>query len=102
MENVASQRIFPVPPGWAEHAHVNAKSYSRLYAESINDPETFWAKIGQRLQWMQTWTRVKNTSFTTPVSIKWYEGAKINVAVNCIDRHLAERGSQTAIIWEAD
>ena len=94
--------IFAVTPEWAKRAHIDADKYRKMYTESLTEPEKFWAKQAERIQWMKPWTKVKNTSFNKPVSIKWYEGAKLNISVNCIDRHLAKRASQTAIIWEAD
>ncbi len=83
--------------------HVDAENYARMYAESIRDPEGFWGEHGKRLDWIKPYTKVKNTSFAYDnVSIKWFEDGTLNVAANCIDRHLAERGDQTAIIWEPD
>ena len=74
-----------------------------MYAASITDPDAFWAEQGKRLDWITPFTKVKNTSFEhSNVSIKWYEDGELNVSANCIDRHLATRGDQTAIIWEGD
>ena len=84
-------------------ARVDAEGYERMYAASLADPDAFWGEHGQRLDWIRPYTKVKNTSFAWPdVSIKWFEDGKLNVSTNCIDRHLASRGEQTAIIWEAD
>ncbi|SMX22079.1 acetate--CoA ligase [Boseongicola aestuarii] len=83
--------------------HVTADDYARLYAASVNDPDTFWAEHGQRIDWIKPFTKVKNTSFTPGnIDIRWFEDGALNVSANCIDRHLAERGNQTAIIWEPD
>ncbi len=83
--------------------HIDAATYERMYAESIRDPEAFWGAHGRRLDWIKPYTKVKNTSFAyDDVSIKWFEDGTLNVAANCIDRHLATRGDQTAIIWEPD
>ncbi len=83
--------------------HVTADDYARLYAASVNDPDTFWAEHGQRIDWIKPFTKVKNTSFTPGnIDIRWFEDGTLNVSANCIDRHLAERGNQTAIIWEPD
>ncbi|MBW4708198.1 acetate--CoA ligase [Roseobacter sp. YSTF-M11] len=83
--------------------HVNAAQYHSLYEASISDPEAFWSKQGERLDWITPFTKVKDVSFDLGnVSIKWYEDGVLNVAANCIDRHLATRGDQTAIIWEPD
>jgi acetyl-CoA synthetase len=92
---------FPVPAEY-RHARVTMDQYQKLYAESLRDPDAFWAKQAERLEWIQKWTKVKNTSFHKPVRIRWYEGGKLNVSANCIDRHLKKRGDQIAILWEAD
>ena len=74
-----------------------------MYAASITDPEAFWGEHGKRIDWIKPYTKVKNSSFAHGnVSIKWYEDGQLNVSANCIDRHLARRGDQTAIIWEGD
>jgi len=90
-------------PATAGHYHIDADSYERMYAESVQDPEAFWGEHGKRLDWIKPYSRVKNTSFDYDnVSIKWYEDGTLNVAANCVDRHLATRGDRTAIIWEPD
>ena len=76
--------------------------YKKLYAESVSNPEAFWGEIGKRLDWFKPYTKVKNTRFSPDVLIKWYEDGALNIAHNCIDRHLATRANQTAIIWEGD
>ena len=99
VENVAKH---PIPPGF-KAAHAGPEEYARLYAESIADPEAFWGREGQRLDWITPYTKVKNTDFTFgDVSIKWFEDGVLNASVNCVDRHLAKRGNQTAIIFEPD
>ncbi len=83
--------------------HIDAETYARMYAESIRDPEGFWREQGKRIDWIKPYTKVKNTSYDYDnVSIKWFEDGTLNVAANCIDRHLETRGDQTAIIWEPD
>ncbi|MET4100973.1 acetyl-CoA synthetase [Roseovarius sp. MBR-78] len=83
--------------------HIDADAYARMYDDSIRDPEGFWREHGKRVDWIKPYTKVKNTSFAyDDVSIKWFEDGTLNVAANCIDRHLATRGDQTAIIWEPD
>src|SRR6056297_2471367 len=83
--------------------HVDADTYARMYEESVKDPEGFWGEHGKRLDWIKPYSKVKNTSFDFGnVSIKWFEDGTLNVAANCIDRHLETRGDQTAIIWEPD
>jgi acetyl-CoA synthetase len=94
--------IHPVPDEWKKRAWVDAARYEEMYRRSIDDPEGFWGDEAKRLDWIKPWTKVKNTTFDRPVSIKWYEGGKLNVAANCVDRHLAKRGDQVAIIWEGD
>ena len=87
----------------ANTPHVNAEAYNQMYAESVNDPEAFWAKHGQRVDWVKPFTKVKNTSFEPGnIDIRWFEDGTLNVSANCIDRHLKSRGDQTAIIWEPD
>jgi acetyl-CoA synthetase len=97
-----SEKIYPVPAEWAEHALVDKAKYQAMYARSVTDPDGFWGEHGKRLDWIKPYTKVKNTSFHPPVSIKWYEDGSLNVSANCIDRHLATRGDQVAIIWEGD
>ncbi len=88
---------------FVKRAHVDAAGYAARYAASVADPEAFWWAEGKRIDWMHPYTRVKNTSFAPGnISIKWYEDGTLNVAANCIDRHLATRAAQTAIIWEPD
>jgi acetyl-CoA synthetase len=91
------------PAAFATASHADRATYDRMYAASIADPEAFWGEHGKRLDWIRPYTRVKNTTFDYPhVAIKWFEDGQLNVAANCIDRHLATRGDRTAIIWEAD
>ena len=98
-----SDKVYPVPPEWAERAYVNAEAYQAMYDRSVSDPEGFWSEAGQRLKWMKPFTRAKNTTFGPgPVDIRWFEDGTLNVSANCIDRHLATRGDQVAIIWEGD
>src|SRR5262249_15396338 len=97
-----TNKIFPVPTGYAEKALIDAAGYRRLYAESVADPDRFWREQAKRVDWIKPFTKVKNTSYELPVSIKWFEDGVLNVAANCLDRHLAERGDKKAIIWEGD
>ena len=98
-----ADKIYAPTTAFAQNAHANKSTYENMYAASIIDPDAFWAEQGQRLDWMTPFTKVKNTSFEhSNVSIKWYEDGELNVSANCIDRHLATRGDQTAIIWEGD
>lgn len=94
--------LFPVSDDWAKRAWVDAAQYQKLYERSVNDPEGFWAEHGKRVDWIRPFTKVKNTSYTGDVRIRWFEDGTLNAAYNCIDRHLAKRADQTAIIWEGD
>ncbi|WP_320077197.1 acetyl-coenzyme A synthetase N-terminal domain-containing protein, partial [Klebsiella variicola] len=77
--------------------------YQEKYQQSISSPDAFWGEQGHILDWIKPYQKVKNTSFEPGnVSIKWYEDGTLNLAANCLDRHLAERGNETAIIWEGD
>ncbi|WP_042244403.1 acetate--CoA ligase [Paracoccus sp. PAMC 22219] len=98
-ENIRKHAI----PAGLENAHAGPEDYTRLYDESIRDPQGFWSREGQRLDWMTPYTKVKDTDFTLgQVSIKWFEDGVLNASVNCIDRHLPTRADQTAIIFEPD
>ncbi|MEO0358351.1 MAG: acetyl-coenzyme A synthetase N-terminal domain-containing protein, partial [Pseudomonadota bacterium] len=98
-----SDPMYPPSPEFSTKAHADAAQYDAMYAESIADPDAFWRDQGQRLDWITPYTKVKNTTFEHGnVSIKWYEDGQLNVSANCVDRHLATRGAQTAIIWEGD
>jgi acetyl-CoA synthetase len=98
-----SDKIYNVPAEWASRAWFDNTKYLAMYKRSVDDPNQFWGEMGKRVDWIKPYTRVKNTSFAQDsVSIKWYEDGTLNVAVNCIDRHLKTRGDQIAIIWEGD
>ena len=98
-----SDKIYAVSPEWAKRAHVDDAKYKDMYQRSVSDPEGFWAEHGKRIDWIKPYTKVKNTDFGPPdVSIKWFEDGTLNVSANCVDRHLATRGDQVAIIWEGD
>jgi acetyl-CoA synthetase len=81
---------------------ITEAEYFRLYEASLADPDGFWGEHGRRIDWIKPYTKVKNTSFAGDVSIHWYEDGTLNASYNCIDRHLATRGEQTAILWEGD
>ncbi len=96
-------RVFPVRPDLAAHALVDRERYRALYEQAASHPDAFWGEQAkQRVQWIKPPTRIKNTSFTGDVSIKWFEDGVLNVSETCLDKHLAERGDQVAIIWEGD
>ncbi len=92
-----------VQDAWKERGLIDDAEYRTLYQRSVEDPNGFWAEAAKRIDWIKPFTRVKDTTFAYPdVSIKWFEDGTLNVSANCIDRHLATRGDQTAIIWEPD
>jgi len=98
-----SDKMYPPSADFISNAHIDKNKYDAMYAQSINDPDAFWADHGKRIDWIKPFTKIKNVNFTHPdVSIKWFEDGELNVAANCVDRHLATRGDQTAIIWEGD
>src|ERR1700733_8467178 len=100
---VSDSEVFPVPPAWAKTALMNAAAYDAAVARVEADPEGYWTEVGQRLDWMTPFTEVKDVSFDAKdFRVRWYADGVLNVSVNCIDRHLAERANQTAIIWESD
>ncbi|MBL4695485.1 MAG: acetate--CoA ligase [Rhizobiaceae bacterium] len=95
--------IYPVPAEIAANTLVDKQKYQEMYEASMADPDAFWGEQGKRLDWIKPYSKVKNTTFEYPdVSIKWFEDGTLNVSANCIDRHLATRGDQVAIIWEGD
>jgi acetyl-CoA synthetase len=97
--------LIAVKPEIAARAHVDAAGYKAMVEAATRDPDAFWAKEAQRIAWMQAPTIIKNTDFggeSGKVSIKWFEDGVLNASVSCLDRHLATRGDQVAIIWEGD
>src|SRR5690349_2049312 len=101
--DVPMSTLHPVSPEFAARARIGKADYERLYAESVRDPEGFWGQVGKRLDWAKAPTQVKDVSFDpADLHIRWYGDGTLNVAANCLDRHLAERGDKTAIIFEGD
>jgi len=94
--------VISVQTTFAAKAQMNAAQYQQAYEHAATDPEAYWAKEAKRLAWMTFPTRIKNTSFTGDVSIKWFEDGVLNATVSCLDRHLDDRADATAIIWEGD
>ncbi|MFM9889060.1 MAG: acetate--CoA ligase [Rickettsiales bacterium] len=92
---------FPVLPTFAT-AHVDAARYAEMYTLSITDPEVFWGDIAREFLWHKPWHHVKNAHFTGDVSIRWFEGAQLNITENCIDRWAETTPDKTAILWEGD
>jgi len=101
---MSAEKVYDIPAAVAQHAHINSKKYQELYDYSVRDPDGFWAEQAQQfVTWSKPWTRVSDWSYDAKnLHIKWFEGAKLNVSFNCLDRHLDKRGNQTAIIWEGD
>src|SRR5512141_2381117 len=98
-----SEKIYEVPADWKKRAYIDDAKYQEMYARSIKDPNGFWAEQAKRVDWIKPFSKVKDTSYDSHnVSIKWFEDGTLNVAYNCVDRHLAKRGEQTAILWEGD
>ncbi|MDX2483720.1 MAG: acetate--CoA ligase [Pseudodonghicola sp.] len=95
--------VFPPSPEMTAHAHVDAAKYDAMYAASVADPVAFWGEHGKRIDWIKPYSQVRNVSFEPGnINIEWYGDGTMNVAANCIDRHLETRADQTAIIFEPD
>jgi len=100
---MSEQLVFKPSAAAVARTHTTEAQYDDMYARSLSDPDGFWGEQAKRLDWVRFPTRIKNTTFAYPdVSIKWFEDGVLNVAANCIDRHLAEHGDDIAIIWEPD
>ncbi|AUC52355.1 acetate--CoA ligase [Sagittula sp. P11] len=96
-------KTYPPSSEVVSRAHVDASKYEAMYAASVSDPDAFWAEQAERLEWMKRPTEIRNVDFTLgQVSIEWFRDGTLNVAANCVDRHLETRGNQTAIIFEPD
>ena len=99
---MSDSKVYPVPPDFAAKAHIDVAKYNDMYQHSINDPDGFWAEQAKEfVTWYKPWTKVTEWDFHRG-HIRWFEGAKLNVSYNCLDRHLETRGDQVAIIWEGD
>jgi acetyl-CoA synthetase len=100
---VSEAVVHPVPQEWADNALIDAETYADKYRRSVEDPDSFWREEARRIDWLQPFTKVKNTSFDEDTfCIRWFEDGTLNLAANCLDRHLAKRADQVAIIWEPD
>ena len=98
-----TQAVYPVPDEWAQKALIDADRYDAMYRELVEDPEGFWRREAQRIDWIKPFTRVKDTSFDqADFGIRWFADGTLNLSANCLDRHLAERGDAVAILWEPD
>ncbi len=97
------EQIFPVPPKVREKAYIKSKEeYEKMWKESIEKPEAFWAKQAERLDWFKKPTKIMDYSYKPPVYVKWFEDGELNVSYNCLDRHLATRKNKAAIIFEGN
>jgi acetyl-CoA synthetase len=99
---MSTTTVFPVPDSLARSAWIDEAGYFRLYQQSIDDPEGFWREQGKRLHWIKPYNKVKDVSYTGNVHIRWFHDGTLNATYNCLDRHLATRADQTAILWEGD
>ncbi len=99
-----SVKKYPVPAAFAANTNITAADYKTMYQHSIDDPDTFWAEQANKfLDWSKPWDKVSDVSFDAKdLHIRWFEGGKLNLTYNCIDRHLEKRADQVAIIWEGD
>ncbi|WP_420383723.1 acetate--CoA ligase [Novosphingobium sp.] len=97
------EAVYPVPAGWAQSAMIDQARYEDMYRRSIEEPDAFWRKEAQRLDWIKPFTTVRNTSFhQADFGIEWFADGTLNLSANCLDRHLATRGDAIAILWEPD
>jgi acetyl-CoA synthetase len=101
---MSDEKTYPVPKALAERAWINGAKYESMYKASLADTEGFWAaQARERLEWIKPFTQVKDTSFdAADLHVRWFADGQINVAANCLDRHLGARADQTAILWEPD
>ncbi|MEO5370190.1 MAG: acetate--CoA ligase [Magnetococcus sp. DMHC-1] len=99
---MSTEHVYPVSPEVAQRALIQEAQYHEMYQRSITNPEGFWAEQARHfVDWIKPWDRVFDADFVR-ARFRWFEGGKLNVSSNCLDRHLAKRGDQVAIIWEAD
>ena len=100
---MSDSKVYEVLPHAAERALIDEASYQAMYKRSIEDPDGFWADMAdEHVHWFRKWDKISDWSFDGDVGIRWFDGAKVNVAYNCLDRHLEERGDKPAILWEGD
>ena len=100
---MSDSKVYDVLPHAAQRALIDEASYQAMYKRSIEDPDGFWTDMAnEHVHWFRKWDRVADWSFDGDVGIRWFDGAKVNVAYNCLDRHLEERGDKPAILWEGD
>ncbi len=98
---MSEYKIFEVPAAAKENTWIDNETYLKMYEESVTYPKAFWDKQAERLDWFKKWDNTLDWDYNK-AHIRWYEGGKLNVSYNCIDRHLEKKGDQTALIWESD
>ncbi len=97
-----AEQVFPVPEAFAKDTWCTNEQYLEMYRRSIGDSAGFWAEQAKRIDWIKPFTKVRDVSFQPPVHIRWFYDGTLNVSANCLDRHLAKRGDQVALLWEGD
>ncbi|MDP7175635.1 MAG: acetate--CoA ligase [SAR324 cluster bacterium] len=98
---MSEHKIFEVPAAAKANTWIDNETYLKMYEESVTYPKAFWDKQAERLDWFKKWDNTLDWDYNK-AHIRWYEGGKLNVSYNCIDRHLEKKGDQTALIWESD
>src|SRR5690554_664636 len=97
------EQLYPVPEGFSGPNTITQEKYQQIYADSLRDPDAFWAAVAQRIDWYREPSQVQDVSFNAEdFRIRWYADGELNASVNCLDRHLATRGDKTAVLWESD
>ena len=100
---MSESKVYEVLPHAAERALIDDATYQAMYRRSLEDPEGFWADMAnEHVHWFRSWDKVADWRFDGDVGIRWFDGARVNVSYNCLDRHLEERGDRIAILWEGD
>ena len=100
---MSDSKVYDVLPHAAQRALIDEAAYQAMYRRSLADPEGFWADMAnEHVHWFRKWDKVADWRFDGDVGIRWFDGARVNVSYNCLDRHLAERGDKPAILWEGD
>ncbi|MGH6719720.1 MAG: acetate--CoA ligase, partial [Alphaproteobacteria bacterium] len=99
---MSHDNVHPVTPEWAKRAWCDDARYQAMYRRSIEDPDGFWAEHAKRIDWIKAPTKIKDSAFTGDVHVRWFADGVLNAAANCLDRHVAKRGDQIAILWQGD
>ena len=100
---MSDKKIFKVSDSWKKDGYVDLAAYEKKYKDSIDNNANFWMEEGKRITWIQPYSKIKDITYSKKeVKIKWFYDGKLNASANCLDRHLKNKGNQTAIIWEGD